>query len=196
MPKPTPQPTTTICWTTTPHVAILASTTSRPIGFRLSSSKHYLVARIEFKNCIKIDANGDPIMKDFGGNSEFKSNYEMKKHYEGFSDVSCEQDREDGISWARVPGLEFNIQWEIQGNEGNKLANGGWSFSNGIDWDLVVAAASERHDRIHAGTRPAESWVRAMTKRRITSMATTWPLGKGTSMRRRLAHGSQRGLMQ
>ena len=109
------------------------------IGINEHSGSRWLTFRLEFLNCIRVDSNQLPVRQDFPSTGSDRENYEMEKHYR-FDGGTC--GARNGEEYVRIPGLEFNVQWEIQDNHANQLQRGGWTFSNGTGWDDVAAARS------------------------------------------------------
>ena len=99
-----------------------------------------MTLRIEFMNCIAVEGGvpiGERVLSQQASDPLHRTNYVMKSHAAHQPDC----DGGDGQDYVRVPGLEFNIQWRVEGNAGNRLANGDWSFSNGVGWDQVLDIA-------------------------------------------------------
>ncbi len=124
-------------------------------------TNRYLVMRVEFLNCLKL-SNGSPIEQTFGvsGQAQHKANFEMNKHTAVTGQKSCRASQ----NYARIPTLEFNIQWLVgpddgRGESSNDLAAGGWKFSNGITWnDLETVAREQNRIGPEASLETNEAW--------------------------------------
>ena len=103
----------------------------------------YLVLRVEFQNCIRVNEAGAAIGTSDGvvrqNDPKHRANYTMAKHTDRTSNGQCGVDDDDFV---RIPGLEFNIQWKIEQGSDNKLENGNWTFSNGVGWDQLPEGTS------------------------------------------------------
>ena len=100
------------------------------ISIQNHSNATWLTLRIEFPNCIRVDDNGLPVSKALPTSGHNRQNYEMTSHYNGiFSDNTWGD--ANGDTYVRIPGVEFNIQWQIADGDANRLDVGGWAFSNG-----------------------------------------------------------------
>jgi len=107
-------------------------------------SKEFLVASVEFMDCMELNADGSPRERTeatYGAfNMAVKENYHMVKNSE-IGDAarvgkSC-QETSDGTKYARIPSLEFNIQWELNASG---LTRTNWEFSNGKGYSALPAA--------------------------------------------------------
>ena len=94
------------------------------------SGSNWMVLRIEFQNCIRVDNDGSAASTaGIVTQGKHQANYTMSKHNVRNDNGSCGPEDSD---WVRIPGLEFNIQWKIESGNANKIDQGDWAFSNGV----------------------------------------------------------------